>query len=524
MVKDVENSILTLISETTVWLAQKITTAIEEHGQPDLERPWFDDLYGTIRALAAMVALIALLVSVLFAALSRDGGELGRTLVRVLTAGLTTGLVVVIVMLAHRLIDEFCVMVLGEGGWDAVTNRILTPVGYLWKVSRGGSPEQPFVLMVLLSLALLFAFAVIWVEMVIRRMLIDLCVMMWPLAAAGSVWSGARVWTARLRDTIISLLLVKLIIIMLLRMSAGLLESADSPDDLLVAVGLFWLGAFSPFLVAKLIGLVNGALSPGGTGEGLRQAAAGATMAAAGKAVGMVSRLAAKGAGAAGGAMMGGGRTPMPQLGEPGQQETTPPGGEQNTPAERGNGAVKPIDAEVLRRMGHPVHIPHTGAGNSPPAGSSPGSGPGRHARPQPATPQASPQTTGNGNPVPASHGAPPATSTPNGAPPPASTPNGTPPASTEPGSGAPPPAAPLPPSVQRTYTPVPAAVQPPLGGPPPPPGPGRTATPPPPPLPPRTVRELRGYEGAEPVPAPPPPPSSPPAPDPPPPPPKEQP
>ncbi|MFF0250648.1 hypothetical protein [Streptosporangium sandarakinum] len=519
LVKGVQTSILTLISETTVWLAQKITAAIEEHGKLDLRTAWFTDLYGTIRALATMVAVVTLLVSVLFAALSRDGAELGRTLVRVLSAGVTTGLIVAIVMLAHQLIDEFCVLVLGEGGWDAITRRILAPVGYLWKVSVSASPDQPFVLMVLLSLALLFALGVIWVEMVIRRMLIDLCVMMWPLAAAGSVWSGARVWTARLRDTIVALLVVKPVIIVVLRMAAGQLEGADSPDDLLLAAGLFWLGAFSPFLIMRLIGLVQGALNPGGTGEGLRQVAAGATLAAAGKAFGMVSRLAGGGAGAAGAAMLGGGRTPMPQLAEPAQQETTPSDGQHNTPAER-DGAVKPIDAEVLRRMGHPVHIPQPAPAASPVTGGSSSPGPDRHARPQPAAAQTSSAATGNHTPPvgpgtnapptgPGNHTAPTATG------------NGAAPAPADSGPSTPPtPTVPLPPPAQRTYAPVPPALQQPLGGPPSPAGPGRATTPPPPPLPPRSVEGLRSYEDTTPVP----PPSSAPVPDPPPPPPKEQP
>ncbi|MEU9835599.1 hypothetical protein AB0D67_29035 [Streptosporangium sp. NPDC048047] len=511
LIKGVQTSILTQVSETTVWLAQKITAAIEEHGKLDLRTGWFTDLYGTIRALATMVAVITLLVSVLFASLSRDGAELGRTLVRVLSAGVTTGLIVAIVMLAHQLIDEFCVLVLGEGGWDAITRRILAPVGYLWKVSVSASPDQPFVLMVLLSLALLFALAVIWVEMIIRRMLIDLCVMMWPLAAAGSVWSGARVWTARLRDTIVALLVVKPVIIVVLRMAAGQLEGADSPDDLLLAAGLFWLGAFSPFLVMRLIGLVQGALNPGGTSEGLRQVAAGATLAAAGKAFGMVSRLAGKGAGAAGAAMLGGGRTPMPQLAEPAQQETTPSDGQRDTSAERDSGAVKPIDAEVLRRMGHPVHTPQRAPSASSANNGSSSPSPDRHARPRPAAAQTSSPAAGSHTPP----------TVPGNNTPPTDPGNGTTPAPVDAGPSTPPaPTVPLPPPVQRTYTPVPPVLQQPLGRPPAPAGPGRATTPPPSPLPPRGVEGLRSYDDTPPVP----PPSSAPVPDPPPPPPKEQP
>ncbi|WP_433358567.1 hypothetical protein [Streptosporangium sp. CA-115845] len=485
--REIKQSLLTLISETTIWLSTQITTAIEEHGQLDLNRAWFDDLFGLLRVLAAMCALIALLVSVLFAALSRDAGEIGRTLVGVLRAGVTTGLIITIVMLAHRLIDEFCVMILGTGGWESITQALLRPAGYLWTISTSaGNESNPFVLLLLLSVAMLFALGVIWIEMIIRRMLIDLCVMMWPLAASGSIWSGARVWTRRLADSIASLLIVKLIIVLLLKMASALLINADSADDLLLAAGLYWLGAFSPFMVMKIIGLVQGALNPGHSGEGLRQVAAAGVGAAATKALGVGPRIAALARGQAGGAMRGGGRTPMPALTEPSTAKATtlsPKAAEKQDEST----SIKPISSEMLQALGYEprTNIPPGGTGTPASQPSSPAApAPGRNTPPAsaPTTPPSTPST-----PVPAT----------------GTTPGNGGGGANPPGAERPrEPASPLPPLTERTYRRVPPALLPALGD-NDPPAPRSDPPSPPPPIPEAPLAGLRSYEGVKPIPDP---------------------
>ncbi|MFD8559694.1 hypothetical protein ACFV1N_20635 [Streptosporangium canum] len=527
--REVNQSILGLISETTIWLSSKITDAIEEHGQPDITRPWFNDLFGLLRALAAMCAVIALLVSVLFAALSRDGGEIGRTLVRVLSAGVSTGLIIAIVTLAYQLIDEFCAMILGEGGWESITQALLTPAGYLWQIANMGSPSDPFVLMILISVAMLFALAVIWVEMIIRRMLIDMCVMMWPLAASGSVWSGARIWTRRLTDTIISLLVVKLIIVVLLKMSHDLLINANSADDLMIAAGLYWLGAFSPFMVTKIIGLVHGAINPGHTGEGMRQLATATTVAAATKALGVGSRLAAGAAGGPG-AMLGGGRTPMPALTGPPtatDSSSTPAdsAGSGTTPTQRDYSKVKPISDQALRAAGYEPYQGKSSTGNGGDGNSGngrTGNGGGNEAsetssaagaRPSqlpagPRDPHPAPKDSSGPSPAPSN----PATSGAGRA--------GTP----HPGGGpggqrpAPPSSAPLmaehlaEQQRARNYTPIPPALLPALGETPDAPAQRANAASP---MTPAPLAGLRSYDDTQPIPDPAPPPAAPPPPPP---------
>ncbi|RCG18235.1 hypothetical protein DQ384_39270 [Sphaerisporangium album] len=381
LAKKINSTVMIAIAEAVIWLGNYIGDAIRSSGTPDLTRGWFVDMFGTVRAIAALCAMIALLASVLVAGLRRDPGEIGRTLVKVLSAGVSTGMIIAVVTLAYQLIDDFCDAILGEQGWREVTlalRRSVAPL--LTGLGPAGSfTATPIALMILMGLAMLVSLTVIWVEMVIRRMLIDLCVLMWPLAVSGAIWTEARQWTRRLSDSIIAFLALKLVIVLLLRAASSSLREEASISGLMLAVGLFWLGAFSPFAVMRIIGFVGGAVNPGHSGEGLRQGVTAAGAAAAGAAW-TVGRRAAGAIGGLGAKMLAGGRTPMPALagqgGDASSREGSSGGPAEPASSERDWSTVRPVDPAARAAMlGNQAP---TGGSSTPPGGAaSGGAGPG---------------------------------------------------------------------------------------------------------------------------------------------------
>ncbi|WP_431921524.1 hypothetical protein [Nonomuraea jabiensis] len=371
--KDVNEGLSKTIAEMTVWLASKIGEALEATGELDLTRAWFTSVFSSISSIAALIALIAVLLSVMAAALLRDPGEIMRTLLKVLTAGVSTGMVVIVVAKANQLIDAFCLYLLGPGGWKAVTDSLMVPATTLDNWIGMAAPLAPTGVMLLIAIGMILVFLVLWVEMLIRRLLLDVCVMMWPLVVSGAVWTGARPMTRRLMDSIISLELMKLIVVADFKMAANMLKNIDSVDEMTLALGLYWLAAVSPFMLMRLIGVVSGGLNPGGTGEGVREAVAGA----AGAMLGRGRRLAgasARGLGSAG-TMRAGGSTPMPAISgtkasaDAGEKADGAQGDGERDP---GKFNPRPIPAHLLKAFGiQPAVATDAGAkgGATPAAG-----------------------------------------------------------------------------------------------------------------------------------------------------------
>lgn len=384
------------------WLAKQIGDGARTAGQPDVSQSWFGVSMLTTRRLALLFAVVGMLLSIIFAALKRDLGEIGRTLARMLAAGLTTGGITLVVAAASDLVDNLCAYVLGARGWAVVTDAVKQPVQEFARLAGTdpSSPGQttPQIIVVLIGVLMLAALAMIWVELLIRRIAIDLCVLFWPLAVSGAVWANARLWTRRLVDTIAGFVLSKLLIIVILRFAADALRNMNSASDLLMAVGVFVIAALMPFWVMRVIGFIGGAIQPGHSGEGLRAAAVGATVAAgmtatraatsivsagatggAGAAVGMAGAGKAgtgAGAGTGVGEVRGGGRTPMPPIKRPGQGAQPGPGlqrgpSRQDGPVRQGGqrggewGAPRPTSPGPSSRGNSPAQH-GTGQGSGP--------------------------------------------------------------------------------------------------------------------------------------------------------------
>ncbi|MFE7665516.1 hypothetical protein [Streptomyces celluloflavus] len=295
------------------WISGSVGDSMKSSGAPDLTKDWFREIFASTTTIALLCALAALLCALIYAALTRDGREIGRTLASVLLAGLSTGFIVTGVGMANSFVDYLCDIALGKKGWAAVTDSLRAVAEVLNKSASkedfdplGVSYYMPSLIIVIIGLVMILLLGIIWLEMIIRRIATDVAVAFWPISAAGSIWPKAREWKNRLADTIIVVLLAKPVIIVVLMMGAGSLRNAHSAADLILACGLYALAAFAPYLVMTMIGAIGGGFQPGGSGAGMRQAGIGGL-------AGMAAGAAALAGGMAKlGPMIGGGSTPQP--------------------------------------------------------------------------------------------------------------------------------------------------------------------------------------------------------------------
>lgn len=308
--RSVMDEIAKSITDGVNWAGSAVGDSMRSAGKPDLEQAWFTESYQVSLSIGAMFACIALACAVIYAGLTRDGREIGRSLAQVLVAGVSTGMIGSMVMMANQFIDYVCDMALGANGWTAITDSLRTVAQALAKAGAAQndttSMALPAIMIIIIGLLMLLALCVVWCEMMIRRIAVDLCVVFWPLAVAGSVWPKARQWQSRLADTILTVLLAKPVIVIVLKLGSGALREAKNAGDLITAAGLYMLAALAPYLVMQMIGIIGGAFQPGGSGQGMRQAGLGGVMGIGASAASLAASMIKSGP------MQGGGSTPSP--------------------------------------------------------------------------------------------------------------------------------------------------------------------------------------------------------------------
>jgi hypothetical protein len=132
------------------------------------------------------------------------------------------------------------------------------------------SSQASFVVFLLGLVAVVGSF-LLWIELLIRASLIYLLLALAPLAYAAFVWPAARSMLRRLAELVVALVFSKLVIAIALAVSASALTRGPSANGgvptgeqkvgtLLVGVIMFCLAAFAPFLLLKLLPVVEGAV------------------------------------------------------------------------------------------------------------------------------------------------------------------------------------------------------------------------------------------------------------------------
>lgn len=241
------------------WLLGQIGSVLTSTTSVNLGAGWFVEHYRAMAALAAVVVLPLLLLSVVQAVYRQSASVLVRVVaVQLPLALLLTGAAVQLVQLSVVATDALGGSVSAGVGVDVQT--VLQGVAGQLLAQAGGGPDSVPAFVVLLG-ALLVAVAafVLWLELLVRAAAVYVAVLFLPMALASLVWPAVSHWCRRLVDTLVALVLAKFVIVAVLSLAAAALASGTQSgfSSVLGGAALLLLASATPFTLLRLVPMVE---------------------------------------------------------------------------------------------------------------------------------------------------------------------------------------------------------------------------------------------------------------------------
>ncbi len=259
------------VASGAVWLLGQVGHAMSASTTVDLSSGWFAEHESVMATMAAAV-LVPMLACAALQALWRQSASmlLRAFLVQLPLALLLTGVVVELVQMALAVTDALCAQVLAGAGVD--TTNILAPVSAFLAGAGAVNVQVPAFVVFVGGLLVAVAALGLWLELVVRAAAVSVAVLFLPLALATLVWPAVSHWCRRLVDTLVALILSKLVIAAVLSLAIGALAGglgvgATGGDGggfaaVVSGIALLIIATLSPFTLLRLIPAVEaGAVS-----------------------------------------------------------------------------------------------------------------------------------------------------------------------------------------------------------------------------------------------------------------------
>lgn len=251
------------------WLLGQIGGVLSTSTAIDLGAPWFRSHYAVMVGLAGVVIVPLLLLGVLQAIYRQSAAMLLRSvLVNVPLAVLLTAVAVTLVQIGLAVTDAMCAAVSQGAGLDAghFLGTVTTALAPAAAAQQGGAPT--FVLF-LGGVAVVIGAVMVWIELLLRSAAVYVAVLFLPLALAGLAWPAISHWARRLVDTLVALVLSKLVIVAVLSLAAGALAggTGSTPSgaegagggfaSVLGGAALLLLAAAAPWSLFRLLPFIE---------------------------------------------------------------------------------------------------------------------------------------------------------------------------------------------------------------------------------------------------------------------------
>ena len=268
-VGSVLDSVSRWVTDGAAWLLGQIGGVLSATTAIDLGAPWFAAHYATMAALAGVVIVPMLLLGIVQALYRQSASMLIRSvLVHVPLAVLLTAVAVTLVQISLALTDWLCAAVSQGAGLDA-GHFMGTVTTALAPETLAGQPGAPTFVLFLGGVAVVVGAVMVWIELLLRAAAVYVAVLFLPLALAGLAWPAITHWSRRLVDTLVALVLSKLVIVAVLSLAAGALAggSGSTPAgatgggggfaSVLGGAALLLLAAFAPWSLFRLLPFIE---------------------------------------------------------------------------------------------------------------------------------------------------------------------------------------------------------------------------------------------------------------------------
>src|SRR5215207_5172822 len=262
---------------------EKVGGLIHGTTSPDVvNADWFASQYRVMLALAVVIALPILLVSVAQSIVRAGGMQAIRSAFVFLP--LAAILSAVGPAMAQMLINisDWMSAALGANA-SADAQKFMSDAGSALAGLGAGSvnPAAPVFGVLLGALIVTLGALSIWLELLLRAAAIYISVLFLPLALAAMIWPAGWRWCRRLIEFLIAIIFAKVFIVAIINLAAaGLARGGlgDKFEGVLAGGALLLMAAFTPIALLKLIPLAEAAVvTAGHQRAALRQATTGAT-------------------------------------------------------------------------------------------------------------------------------------------------------------------------------------------------------------------------------------------------------
>jgi len=255
-----------IISSVASWVTGDAHTWLSATGAlmdqttaPHIVTNYVHQEYVRVASISPLIALLALLASVVHGLWRNDGASLVRQTAMFLPLGIVATLVgPTLATLVLRLTDGLATAVSGD------------VASQLSLASEQITTTAPTFSMFAMTILCLLAALVLWVELVLRNIVLALLLCTMPLAVAALVWAPARRIAGRLVEAFVAVALSKVAVV--LALSLGLSGMASTTGaSIVVGAATLALAGFAPYLVLRVAPLASHATVH--SLEGLRQRA-----------------------------------------------------------------------------------------------------------------------------------------------------------------------------------------------------------------------------------------------------------
>jgi hypothetical protein len=262
---------------------EKVGGLIHGTTSPDVvNADWFASQYRVMLALAVVIALPILLVSVAQSIVRADGMQAIRSaFVFLPLAAILSAVGPALAQMLINISDWMSAALGGNAAADA--QKFMTDAGSALATLGAGTvnPAAPVFGVLLGALVITLGALSIWLELLLRAAAIYISVLFLPLALAAMIWPAGWRWCRRLIEFLIAIIFAKVFIVAIINLAAaGLARGGlgDKFEGVLAGGALLLMAAFTPIALLKLIPLAEAAVvTAGHQRAALRQATTGAT-------------------------------------------------------------------------------------------------------------------------------------------------------------------------------------------------------------------------------------------------------
>jgi hypothetical protein len=276
-------SFTSAVASAGKWFLNKVGSLINGTTSPNVvSAGWFTSQYRVMLALAVLIALPVLFVSVAQSVVRADGMQALRSaFIYLPIAGILSA---VGPALAQMLINasDWMSAALGANA-SADAQRFMNDAGTALAGLGAGTvnPAAPVFGVLLGAMIVVLGAFSIWLELLLRAAAIYISVLFLPFALAAMIWPAGWRWCKRLIEFLIAIIFAKVFIVAIVNLAAaGLARGGlgDKFEGVLAGGALLLMAAFTPVALLKLIPLAEAAVvTAGAQRAALRQATHGAT-------------------------------------------------------------------------------------------------------------------------------------------------------------------------------------------------------------------------------------------------------